>query len=107
MNKSEVVYELAQITGGTQVNAKYAVESLMSVVASALVEGLDVSLPGIGKLKVSTRPARNGRNPRTGAAISIPAKTVVKFKPSSNFAAELAAERAATEAVQVEIQATA
>jgi DNA-binding protein HU-beta len=39
-------------------------------------------LPGIGKLKVTARPARSGRNPQTGKAIEIAAKNVVKFVPA-------------------------
>lgn len=38
------------------------------------------TLPGIGKLVLVNRKARMGRNPKTGEAISIPAKTVVKFR---------------------------
>lgn len=92
MNKSEVVYELAGFTGSTQVDAKFFVEGLMDVIGAALLSGEDVSLPGVGKLKVSHRPARNGRNPKTGEAIVIPAKNVVKFRPSSKFAEYLAAD---------------
>lgn len=43
------------------------------------VEGGEVPLPGIGKLKADTRAARTGRNPATGEEIAIPAKNVVKF----------------------------
>jgi len=39
----------------------------------------EVPLAGLGKFKVSKRQARTGRNPATGEAIQIPAKTVVKF----------------------------
>jgi DNA-binding protein HU-beta len=39
----------------------------------------DITLPGIGKLKVTERPARTGRNPSTGAAIEIAAKKVIKL----------------------------
>jgi len=49
-----------------------------------LVEG-NVVLPGIGRLKVQMRPARSGRNPRTGAPIQIAEKGVVKFKLSSKL----------------------
>ena len=42
-------------------------------------EGGEVPLPGVGKLKVALKPARAGRNPATGAAMEIPARTVVKF----------------------------
>ncbi|MFD2884746.1 HU family DNA-binding protein [Pseudomonas lini] len=41
--------------------------------------GGEITLPGIGKLKVTERPARTGRNPSTGAAIEIAAKKVIKL----------------------------
>ncbi|RMR67402.1 DNA-binding protein HU, form N [Pseudomonas savastanoi pv. fraxini] len=49
------------------------------IVAYQLASGAEITLPGIGKLKVAERPARTGRNPSTGAAIEIAAKNVVKF----------------------------
>jgi DNA-binding protein HU-beta len=42
-------------------------------------------LVGFGTFKVMKRKARNGRNPQTGKTIKIPAKKVVKFKPSKDF----------------------
>lgn len=53
------------------------------VMKQAIASGEDVAIPGFGKYKVTTRKARNGRNPKTGEAIKIPAKQVVRFAPSS------------------------
>lgn len=61
----------------TQVDA--VLNRLSIVTARTLKDGGDVPLPGIGKLKASQRAARTGRNPATGQAIEIPAKTVVKL----------------------------
>lgn len=61
----------------TQVDA--VLNRLSIVTARTLKAGGDVPLPGIGKLKSSQRAARTGRNPATGTAIEIPAKTVVKL----------------------------
>ncbi|PHN45285.1 hypothetical protein AO277_16145 [Pseudomonas amygdali] len=55
------------------------VQQLGQIVADQLESGAEITLPGIGKLKVAERPARTGRNPSTGAAIEIAAKKVVKF----------------------------
>jgi DNA-binding protein HU-beta len=52
------------------------------LIADQLENGAEITLPGIGKLKVTERPARTGRNPSTGAAIEIAAKKVVKFVPA-------------------------
>lgn len=56
-----------------------AVRALFAVVREALGEGLDVRLPGLGVLKVRGFSARQGRNPRTGAAVLIPAGRRVRF----------------------------
>lgn len=53
------------------------------IMKQAIASGEDVSIPGFGKYKVSTRKARKGRNPRTGETINIKAKQVVRFAPSS------------------------
>ncbi len=53
------------------------------VMKQAIASGEDVAIPGFGKYKVSTRKARKGRNPRTGEALDIAAKQVVRFAPSS------------------------
>lgn len=55
-------------------------DSLGSVVQQNLDESCEVTLPGIGKLAVSKRAARPGRNPKTGEGIEIPAARVPKFK---------------------------
>jgi len=48
---------------------------------ASLVRGGKVPLPGVGMLEAKKRPARKGRNPRTGAAIDIPASRGVQFRP--------------------------
>jgi DNA-binding protein HU-beta len=56
-------------------------EHYMALTKDQLIAA-EITLPGIGKLKVTERPARTGRNPSTGAAIEIAAKKVVKFVPA-------------------------
>ena len=62
-----------------------ALHSFCSVAAAELLAGGEVSLPGLGKLKVRTTNARTGRNPRTGEAIDIPAGRKVVFTPGKDF----------------------
>ena len=54
-------------------------DALGDTAAEQLAGGGELTLPGIGKLKAGARKARIGRNPATGAAMTIPASTVVKF----------------------------
>lgn len=87
MNKGALITAVALATETKQTEAKVTVEAISEVIKTALLAGEEVTLPGIGKLKVSTRGARAGRNPKTGDAIQVPAKRVVKFSASSEFEA--------------------
>lgn len=58
------------------------VDSLGEIVQQQLASGEEITLPGIGKLTVTERAARTGRNPKTGEAIELPATKVPKFKPA-------------------------
>lgn len=97
MNKIELLKEWQEeaskhIPGGLSM-AKHDVllNSLCKVIADELAAGGEVPLPHIGKIKVRDMPARDGRNPRTGEAISIPAKKKAVLVPSAEFKAELSA----------------
>lgn len=85
MNKHELVEAIAAKMKGThdrivsKADVNKWLDSLESVVTAELKDGGEVTLAGLGKLKVSQKAARTGRNPQTGAAIDIPAKKVVKF----------------------------
>lgn len=80
MNKSELIDAMAADAGISKAQAKSALESFLSNVSGTLKKGGRVSLVGFGSWSVSSRAARDGRNPQTGKAIKIAAKNVVKFK---------------------------
>lgn len=87
MNKTELIAKVAETAGLTKVDAKKAVEAAIESVKGALAAGEKVALPGVCTLSVSKRAARQGKNPATGAAITIPAKNVIKFKAGSELEA--------------------
>ena len=60
-------------------------QALKDVSGQELAAGGEVPLPGLGKLKTKDRAARMGRNPRTGEAMTIPARRVVVFTPSEKL----------------------
>lgn len=70
---------MASDAGITQEQARAALQSFEHGVAEALANGNEVKLVGFGNFKTSERKARTGRNPATGEAIQIPAKTAVSF----------------------------
>ena len=62
------------------------VNIIMDVIKETLAKGETVRLVNFGTFKVVARKARKGRNPRTGEAIDIPAKNVVRFKAGKGLA---------------------
>jgi len=85
MNKSDLIDVIAADAGISKTAAKAALESVTNNVTSTLKSGGKVSLIGWGTWSVSLRPAREGRNPQTGATIQIAEKNIVKFKPGAGL----------------------
>lgn len=79
MNQSELI---AAVTAKTDLSKKQT-ETLLKitgeVITDALAKGDEVTILGIGKLSVTEKAERKGRNPATGAEITIPAKKAPKF----------------------------
>ena len=82
ISKDQLVTDLAESTDVSKATVRALLEQLGEIVSDALEHGEELTLPGIGKLKVDQRPARTGRNPQTGATLQIAAKKVVKFVPA-------------------------
>ncbi len=80
MTKTQLQTELAEATETTKRVATLFLESLTAICYRETKKKGEFVLPGIGKLVKQKRKARKGRNPATGAAIKIPAKTVIKFR---------------------------
>ena len=80
MTKSQMLQELAAKTNHTKKDAAMMVESLVALAYAQVKSNGEFTIPGVGKLVKVNRKARMGRNPATGAEISIPARTVVKFR---------------------------
>lgn len=80
MNKTELSSAVAAKAGLTKVDAAKAVAAFVDTVKEELAKGEKITLVGFGTFSVLDRPARNGRNPRTGKNIKIAAKKVAKFK---------------------------
>lgn len=80
MNKTELVAAIAEKTELTKKDSESALKAFVDIVSEQLQNGEKVQLVGFGTFEVSKREAREGRNPLTGKAMSIPACTVPKFK---------------------------
>ena len=64
----------------TKADASKAISALFDSIQDTLSQGEKVAIPGFGTFEVADRPARQGRNPQTGAAIEIAASKAAKFK---------------------------
>jgi nucleoid DNA-binding protein len=79
MNKQDLVARIAQQTGATKSSAAAAVDSLLEGITRALKKGEAITFVGFGTFKTTQRRARVAKNPRTGVAITIPKRRVVRF----------------------------
>jgi DNA-binding protein HU-beta len=81
VNKTELVEHIAKHADISKAAATRALDSTITAIRTTLKKGGTVSLVGFGSFAVTKRPARKGRNPRTGAEIKIKAAKVPKFRP--------------------------
>jgi DNA-binding protein HU-beta len=79
MTKQDLINEVADL-GITKKQSAAAVDAMIGAIKKALAKGDKVSLVGFGSFSVKKRAAREGRNPRTGKPLKIPAKKVPVFK---------------------------
>ena len=89
MVKADLVTAMAKASGSSKVSAEKALTALPDSVFDSLRRGRKVTIGGFGTFLVSRRAERNGRNPRTGKAIKIPACRVPRFKPSRSLKSHL------------------
>jgi len=80
MNKLAIVEIVHEKMGGTKVLAEQTVDAVLEAMVASLKKGEEVSIAGLGIFSVKQRAARMARNPKTGAAISVPATKVPKFR---------------------------
>ena len=81
MTKKELIVTIAEEAGISKTVAEKALNATLDGITDALANREKVTFVGFGTFYVTERPARKGRNPKTGDVISIPASAVPKFKP--------------------------
>ncbi len=80
MNKMDIVDKVHSVLGDTKASAERAVDTVVEAIVEDLKSGGEVSIAGLGIFSTKMRPARQGRNPRTGESIQIQAMRVPKFR---------------------------
>jgi DNA-binding protein HU-beta len=79
MTGNDIVDQIAAAAGLTKADAKKAVDGVFAAIIAAAAKGEEISIAGFGKFKVKDSPAREGRNPATGAALQIAASRKLGF----------------------------
>lgn len=85
MNKNEFVTVLAERNNLTKREAEEMYDIVFGTLGEVVAEGNEVSISGVGKVKIVERDARTARNPKTGNVVDVPAKKVPKFQFSKNI----------------------
>ena len=80
MNKTELIAAVAEKTDLSNKDADAAVSAVLGAITDALKAGDKIQLVGFGTFEVRNRAAKQGRNPRTGATMTVPASKVPAFK---------------------------
>ncbi|MEJ6012196.1 HU family DNA-binding protein [Novosphingobium aquae] len=79
MNTNDIADRVAEAAGLSKADARKAVDGVFAAITDAAAKGDEVSINGFGKFKVKDSPAREGRNPATGAAMTIAASKKLGF----------------------------
>jgi DNA-binding protein HU-beta len=91
LNTNELADKVATTTGLTKADARKAVDAVFDTVAATVAAQEDVSVAGFGKFASKATPARDGRNPTTGATIKIKAGRKVSFSVAKGLKDRIAA----------------
>ena len=85
MTKTELIEKVSESSKISKEDVHAVIEGFLGAIEDSLKKGEKVALVGFGTFEVVKREARTGRNPQTGLALSIPAKTVPKFSAGKTF----------------------
>ena len=85
MTKKEIVKQISDETGLTQLKTKEIVQKTFDAIMETLFEEGRIELRNFGVFEVKRRKARKARNPRTGERVDVPPKSVVTFKPGKEM----------------------
>ena len=93
MNRGELVSAVAKKAGTTATATDQVLNAIIAVVSAEVAAGRKVSIPGFISVETADRPARTGRNPRTGEPVKIAARRAVKVSAGSALKRAAAGEK--------------
>ena len=85
MNQTELIQQVADEANLTKTQAQGALRALLKTIVQVVADGDKVTLVGFGSFEPKERSAREGRNPKTGETLQIPAATVPSFSAGKAF----------------------
>lgn len=85
MNKSDLINALKERAGLSRKDSEVVVDTFFGSITESMAAGDRVEIRGFGSFRISERKAREGRNPKTGEAIQIPARRVIQFRPGKQL----------------------
>ena len=85
MTKAELVEEVSNQSELTKKDAEVIVQTVLDSITDSLQRGEKIELRGFGSFRIRNRSSRQGRNPKTGTSVSVPAKKVPYFKPGKEL----------------------
>lgn len=89
MTKNDLTEAVRNINDYPKREADKIVESVLEIMKGTLASGKDVMISGFGKFAIQRKNARHGRNPQTGESLTITARKILTFKPSSLLKQEI------------------
>jgi DNA-binding protein HU-beta len=85
LNKAELIERVSKKTKMTKTQTEMTLDAAIEVIQKAVSSGEEVKIVGFGTFDRASRKQRNGRNPKTGSTIIIPASRVPRFRPGKEF----------------------
>jgi integration host factor subunit beta len=85
MTKAELVDQVARTTQLTKKHAEIMVNTVFDSIVDSLKDGEKIELRGFGSFRIRQRGSRTGRNPKTGARVDVPSKSIPYFKPGKEL----------------------
>jgi integration host factor subunit beta len=85
MTKADLIEEVAKVTEITRKDSEVVVETIFESIVKALRSGDKIEVRGFGSFRTRQRKPRQGRNPKTGEKVDVPAKKIPFFKPSKEL----------------------
>jgi len=85
MTKAELVEEVSRVSELTKKHSEIIVNTVFDSIVGALQKDEKIELRGFGSFRIRQRRSRQGRNPKTGAKVDVPAKRIPYFKPGKEL----------------------